>query len=106
MLDIRVQLEKVEPLSVLESIHPNALVFNDEVLYVGDSRGTIHEWHINLKSGIVNAQKVRTIKHNDLEGDAINYIAIEPEEGKKLVVHSRDNCIRLIQHWGERVKIS
>lgn len=66
VLDIRVQMEKVEPLSVLESIHPNALVFNDEVLYVGDSKGTIHEWQVNLKSGIVNTQKVRTIKHSDL----------------------------------------
>lgn len=91
---------------MLDSVHPNALVFNEEVMYVGDSRGSIHEWSVQIKNGPIITQKLRTIRHPDLEGDAINYLAIEPEEGKKLVVHSRDNCIRLLHHWGDRIKVA
>ena len=42
----------------------------------------------------------------ELEGDPINVIMLEPTEKKKLIVHSRDNCIRTVEHTSKRQKVS
>lgn len=47
------------------------------------------------------------IKHKEIEGDQINALIIHPESKNQLYVHSRDNCIRLIDYEtsrGTRVK--
>ena len=47
------------------------------------------------------------IKHKEIEGDQINEIIIPEDKKNVLYVHSRDNCIRLIEYEtsrGTRVK--
>ena len=47
------------------------------------------------------------IKHKEIEGDQINEIIMHPESKNQLYVHSRDNCIRLLDYEtsrGTRVK--
>lgn len=38
-------------------------------------------------------------------GDPINSINLIPHESKKLLVHSRDNCIRLVDYATERCRV-
>lgn len=42
--------------------------------------------------------KVRTIEHSELSRDPINCISLLPTERKRVLVHSRDNCIRNIDY--------
>jgi jouberin len=38
------------------------------------------------------------IRHKEIEGDQINQITCHPEYENKIFVHSRDNCIRLLEY--------
>lgn len=75
------------------------MVFNPHGrLFVGDSRGRISVWDISVRSGNVYADNFFQIKQKELEGDEINQLTVHPEHENKLFVHSRDNCIRLLEY--------
>lgn len=94
--------------NIIEKKHPNAMVFdNTGRLFVGDSYGQINVWRIVVNYGQVQVVDHFLIKHKEIEGDQINEIIMHPESKNQLYVHSRDNCIRLIDYEtsrGTRVK--
>jgi len=96
--------------NLLNKKHPNCLSFDENGrLFVGDSFGQINVWQVTISFDrvIVPEDHHFLIKHKEIEGDQINEIII-PEDSKNLLyVHSRDNCIRLIEYEtsrGTRVK--
>ncbi len=89
--------------SVFDKIHPNCLTLSEAGrLYVGDSRGTISCWDVSLRYGQLAAENHFKIISKELEGDQINAIVVHPEHTNQLYVHSRDNCIRLIEYESSR----
>jgi len=99
--------------NLMEKKHPNALVFdNDGRLFVGDSHGQINVWrvYVDPTQSTKNMVKIADhflIKHKEIEGDQINELIMHPESKNQLYVHSRDNCIRLIDYEtsrGTRIK--
>ena len=93
--------------NLFEKKHPNAMVFDNEGrLFVGDSHGQINVWRISI-GRTVDAVDHFLIKHKEIEGDQINRLIMHPESKNQIYVHSRDNCIRLIDYEtsrGTRVK--
>lgn len=94
--------------SIMEKRHPNCLVFDrNDQLFIGDSNGHIVVFRIQVKNGDVLLFDPYTIKHKEIEGDQINQLIVHPENQNQIYVHSRDNCIRLIEfetRRGPRVK--
>ncbi len=92
--------------TVLEHRHPNCIFF-DELgkLYIGDSLGAIHIWEFRIINSKPVCNKIRIVLHKELEGDDINKLYIEPGPKRRMIVHSRDNCIRLIDISKEKPKI-
>ena len=85
--------------TVFDFIHPNCLTFNSNGrLFVGDSRGHISVWDVTLRHGKIYADNYFKIRQKELEGDEINLIVVHPEYQNKIFVHSRDNCIRLVEY--------
>ena len=92
--------------TVFEHRHPNCITFDETGrMYIGDSLGVIHIWEIRLKDGNPICNKIKTITHFEIEGDAINQITLEPKNKRLLLVHSRDNCIRTIDVNSDRARI-
>ena len=92
--------------TVLEHRHPNSIFF-DELgkLYIGDSLGAIHIWEFRIINSKPICNKIRVISHKEIEGDDINKLYLESGPKRRLVIHSRDNCIRLIDISTEKLKI-
>ncbi|CAK90977.1 unnamed protein product (macronuclear) [Paramecium tetraurelia] len=66
--------------------HPNCIVYDGvKCLYVGDSLGNVHFFDINL-SGVIQ----------EISGNAINQIQLMPPEQQDLLIHTRDNCLRIV----------
>lgn len=86
----------------------NALCFNSEgnVLYSGDRQGIIFVWDVRLSPKDRNRKKAKmlSLKHEakvpDIVGNPINSICAHPG-GFRLLVHTRDSQLRLVnhQHW-------
>jgi len=92
--------------TVLDHRHPNSLIFDDfGRLIIGDSQGSIHIWEVNLVSGKPLINKLKVITHKEIEGDNINKIMIEPSDKRRLIIHSRDNCIRLLDISKDKPKV-
>ena len=92
--------------TILDKRFPNSLVVDDKKrLYAGDSLGVIHIWDITVLDEIT-INKVKSISHRKLDGDEINCMVINPQDGKKVLIHSRDNSIRLINPFSKSGKIS
>ena len=54
-------------------VHPNCLCFNSNGrLFVGDSRGYICVWDVNIRQGNLYVDNFFQIKQKELEGDEIN----------------------------------
>jgi WD40 repeat protein len=80
-------------------VHPNCLCYNaNGRLFVGDSRGIISVWDVNIRQGNLYTDNFFQIRQKELEGDEINQLIVHPEHENKLFVHSRDNCIRLLEY--------
>ena len=93
--------------TAIDHRHPNTIVFDQNgQLYIGDSLGYIHIWELSLEKGTPNLQKIRSITHKDLEHDTINKIILIPTLTKSFLVHSRDNCIRLINISKEKPQVN
>ncbi|MPC21598.1 Jouberin [Portunus trituberculatus] len=86
----------------------NALCFNGEgdVLYSGDKQGMIFVWNVKIspKDKSKRKAKILSLKHEakvpDIVGNIINSITAHPG-GFRLLVHTRDSQLRLVnhQHW-------
>lgn len=85
-------------------VHPNCLTINElGRVFVGDSRGQIHFWDAGfMNDGKFKVENHVTIRHKELDGDQINSIVALTEPMNTLQVHSRDNCIRLIEYESSR----
>ena len=71
-------------------------------MFIGDSTGTISVWDVSLRYGNLVAENHFKIMSKELEGDEINEIRVHPEHTNQLYVHSRDNCIRLVEYESSR----
>lgn len=94
--------------TALDHRHPNVVLFdNSGRIYIGDSLGYIHIWELKIASGYIQPEinKIKILTHKELELDTINKITIVPNQTKRLLVHSRDNCIRLIDISTEKTKV-
>ena len=97
------QLTTTVTSSIFDQAHPNCLTFSDNGrLFVGDNRGTIGAWDISLRHGNLIVENHFKITNKELEGDEINSIKVHPEHTNQLVVHSRDNCIRMVEYESSR----
>lgn len=89
--------------SVFDVVHPNCLTFAESGrMFIGDSTGTISVWDVSLRYGNLVAENHFKIMSKELEGDEINEIRVHPEHTNQLYVHSRDNCIRLVEYESSR----
>lgn len=83
----------------------NALCFNPEgdVLYSGDKQGVILVWKVDILKKDKGKKKVKllTLEHeakiSDIVGNTINSISFHPG-GYRLLVHTRDSQLRLVNH--------
>ena len=106
-----VQEKDKEKLSLLQKTaldhrHPNSVVFDiTGRLYIGDSLGHIHIWLLSIDREYPKMEKIKILTHKELESGTINKITIIPNQSQRLLVHTRDNCIRLIDISTERTKI-
>jgi WD40 repeat protein len=92
--------------TALDHRHPNTVVFDiTGRLYIGDSLGHIHIWHFSIDRGYPKIEKIKIITHKELGSGTINKITLIPNQSQKLLVHSRDNCIRLIDISTDKTKI-
>ena len=109
--DGNVQEKDKEKLSLLQKTaldhrHPNSVVFDiTGRLYIGDSLGHIHIWLLTIDREYPKMEKIKIITHKELESGTINKITIIPNQSQRLLVHTRDNCIRLIDISTDRTKI-
>ena len=94
-------------------VYPNCLAVDENGrTYVGDASGMINVWDFEVDSRReevlhASAKNHFLIRHKELENDEINCIMIEPTQQKQIIVHSRDNCIRIMEvdpEMGHKVK--
>ena len=110
--DEKIQKKDKEKLAVLRNTaldhrHPNVVVFDiTGRLYIGDSLGYIHIWLLSIDREYPKMEKIKTITHKELEYGTINNITIVPNQSQKLIVHTRDNCIRLLDISKEKTTVS
>ena len=64
--------------------------------------GQINVWRIVVQGTEAHATDGMLLKQKEIEGDQINAIMVHPEIQNQLYVHSRDNCIRLIEYESSR----
>ena len=92
--------------TALDHRHPNTVVFDiTGRLYIGDSLGSIHIWLLSIDREYPKMEKIKILSHKELEQGTINKITIIPNQSQRLLVHTRDNCIRLIDISTEKTKI-
>ena len=85
--------------SLLEHRHPNCFEFDENSrFFCGDSLGMIHIWDIQTQYKNISINKSLTVKLSELENDPINSIYLNPKDNSKIIVHSRDNCIKTIEY--------
>jgi WD40 repeat protein len=86
-------------------VYPNCVTFDDAGrMFVGDSIGFIRCWDVSITQGQVRIGNEFIIKHQELEDDAITGIIVDPNQANKLIVHSKDNCVRVLEYEMERRK--
>ena len=92
--------------TALDHRHPNTVVFDiTGRLYIGDSLGSIHIWLLSIDREYPKMERIKILSHKELEQGTINKITIIPNQSQRLLVHTRDNCIRLIDISTEKTKI-
>ncbi|CAG9335314.1 unnamed protein product [Blepharisma stoltei] len=83
---------------LLEHRHPNTIVFdNQEIMYVGDSLGMIHLFSVQIRDNMLQTALIHQVSLDELLGDPINTILLQPPEKRFLLVLTRDNVIRRIE---------
>jgi WD40 repeat protein len=71
----QVQVTREVTDTIFDQVHPNCLVFSEQGrLFVGDSKGSISVWDVELRHGNLEVENYFKITHKELEGDQINQI--------------------------------
>lgn len=84
--------------TISDYVYPNCLTFDRSgKMFVGDSIGLIRTWDISYTHEELYAENYFIIKHKEIEDDVINKIMVDPNDEDKLIVQSRDSCIRIIE---------
>jgi WD40 repeat protein len=87
-------------------VFPNTLTIDDNSrMYCGDSNGCIHVWDIQIKETKIAVPFIKTIGEPEIIGDPINCVHISKLDKTKIIVHSRDNCLRLMESSSRRQKV-
>lgn len=74
---------------------PNTLTFGKEGnMYIGDSRGDVHIWNLKYHFNNIELQPIKSFSDKEISGDPINTILIPNIMANRILLHSRDNCIR------------
>lgn len=85
--------------NLLDHRHPNCLKFDENGrIYVGDSLGMVHVWDIEVRFRKLSISKIRVVAHKEFEGDPINSISLLPFDKRRIIIHSRDNCVRSVDY--------
>jgi len=67
---LQVQIKSVVDGTIFDQLHPNCLVFSDSGrMFVGDSRGQISVWDVQLRYGKLITENYFKITHMELDGD-------------------------------------
>lgn len=74
---------------------PNCFSFSKNELFLGASDGIIHRFRVDSNFGTISLVKTDAIKIQEFEEIMINELVISPDD-KYLIIHARDNCIRLL----------
>lgn len=92
--------------TIIDKRFPNSITSDDMGrIFVGDSMGTLHIWEM-VYDNEYKFKKVVSVTHKKIEGDIINCMSVDPLKKSKLLVHSRDNSIRLLDPFGNQGKLS
>jgi len=84
--------------NLVEHVHPNCLIFdNTGRLYVGDSQGVVHVWDIQTRGGKFSQVRMKSINDPEIAGCPINSIRLLRLDQRDLLVHTRDNSIRIYE---------
>jgi WD40 repeat protein len=84
--------------TLTQNVYPNCIEFDKTgKLFVGDSIGLIRTWDVSYVNDELYIENYFIIKHKEIEDDIINKIMIDPNDEDRIIVHSRDSCIRIIE---------
>lgn len=79
--------------------YPNTMTFGrNGIMFIGDSRGDVHIWEIKSHFKSIELSRIKSISDREIAGDPINSILIPNPSHNRLLIHTRDNCIREIDH--------
>lgn len=105
MYENKIDMEFLQNPTLFQYVHPNCLAFDKNGrMIVGDSIGLIRIWELSYEDGEIYADNYFIIKQAEVEDDIINKIIPDPNDEDRLIVHSRDSCIRVIEYNHKMVK--
>ena len=79
--------------------YPSSLTFGrNGIMFIGDSRGDVHIWEMKSRFKNIELYPVKKISDKEISGDPINNILIPNQQTNKILIHTRDNCIREINY--------
>ena len=98
LVENRLDMDFLQNPTLSQHVFPNCVTFDKTgKMFVGDSIGLIRTWDISFIDDELYADNYFIIKHKEIEDDTINKIMIDPNDEDKIIVHSRDSCIRIIK---------
>ena len=98
-IENKIDMDFLQNPTINQYVHPNWLTFDKNgKMIIGDSIGLIRMWDITYEDGDIYADNYFIIKQSEIEDDIINKIMIDPNDEDRLLVHSRDSCIRIIEY--------
>lgn len=98
LVENKLDMDFLQNPTITTYVYPNCLTFDRSgKMYVGDSIGLIRTWDVSYIHDELYTDNYFIIKHKEIEDDIINKIMIDPNDEDKLIVQSRDSCIRIIE---------
>ena len=99
LIENKVDMDFLQNPTLSSFVHPNWLAFGKNgKMFVGDSIGLIRIWDVSYEDGEIYADNYFIIKQAEIEDDVINKIIVDPNDENRLIVHSRDSWIRIIEY--------
>ncbi len=98
LIENKLDMDFLQNPTLSNHIYPNCIMIDKMgKLFVGDSIGLIRTWDLSYLDGEIYADNYFIIKHKEIEDDTINKVMIDPDSEDKIIVHSRDSCIRIVE---------
>lgn len=99
LIENKLDMDFLQNPTISAYCHPNCLEFDrNGRMFVGDSLGLIRVWDVSYTDDEIYADNYFIIKQKEIEDDVINKIIVDPNDENRLIVHSRDSCIRIIEY--------